>query len=143
MELTISNYEFGTRPEVKLPDPELYNLLKEEGIRRMVGEHYDLLRKSKVQGLFPKDDTQFELAKKHSADFFIQICGGPTFYNENRGKPMLVRRHEPFAITPEARLTWLKCYQIVLSNLNIPEDIILSFWTYINYFSHWMVNTKE
>jgi hemoglobin len=109
----------------------------------MISEHYDLLKQSNVQELFPKDDAQFELAKKHSADFFIQICGGPTFYNENRGKPMLVRRHEPFAITPEARLTWLQCYQVVLSKLNIPEDIILSFWNYINYFSHWMVNTIE
>jgi hemoglobin len=143
MELAISTFEFGKRPEVVLPNPDFFNLLKEDGMRKMVSEHYDLLRQSNVKGLFPPDDEHFELAKKHSADFFIQICGGPSYFNENRGKPLLVKRHETFAITPEARLTWLQCYKAVLLKLNIPEDIIVSFWNYINYFSNWMVNTSH
>ncbi len=141
MELKINSFEYGVRPEVTLPSPEFYKLMKEEGMRNMVHEHYSLLRMSNVKGLFPEDDAQFKLAEQHSANFFIQICGGPTYYNQSRGNPMLVKRHQPFTITPDARLTWLQCYRQVLSKLDIPEDVIVSFWNYINYFSNWMVNT--
>ena len=143
MELTIDTFEFGKRPEVTLPSPEFFKVMKEDGIRKMVSDHYDLLRQSNVKELFPESDEQFEMARTHSADFFVQICGGHPYYNENRGKPLLVKRHQPFKITPEARLTWLKCYQIVLSKLDIPEEIKQSFWTYLNYFSNWMVNTNQ
>ena len=143
MELIISTLEYSKRPEVTLPNPNFLKLLKEEGMRKMVNDHYNLLLQSSVKGLFPQDDNEFELAKKRSADFFIQICGGPTYFNENRGKPMLSKRHEPFKITPEARITWLQCYQAVLLKLNLPEDIIMSYWNYLNYFSNWMVNSPQ
>jgi hemoglobin len=126
---------------VTIPDPQFFNLLKEEGIRKMVGAHYDLLVKSSIKGIFPKDKEKLDLAKQHSADFFIQICGGPKRYNENRGKPMLVSRHAPFVITPSARLVWLECYGEVLIQLGLPEEVLMSFWNYINVFSSWMVNT--
>jgi hemoglobin len=56
---------------------------------------------------------------------------------------MMVRRHAPFAITPKARAIWLTCYQSLLSNLDIPDDCIQSFWSYLNIFSAWMVNTED
>ena len=143
MELKISSYKIGESPSVSIPDPQFFELLKEEGMRKMVNDHYDLLVQSKIKDLFPKNTAALELAKQHSADFLIQICGGPRYYNENRGKPMLVSRHAPFAITTTARLVWLECYLTVLSGLNLPEDVILTFWNYINVFSSWMVNSTE
>lgn len=143
MELSINTYKLGERPEVKMPNPEILNLLKEEGMRKLVGDHYDLMRESSIRNLFPTDDAAFETVKQHSADFFIQICGGPAYFNQNRGKPMLISRHTPFKITYEARLTWLDCYRIALLRLEIPEEYILSFWNYINVFSIWMVNSVE
>jgi hemoglobin len=56
---------------------------------------------------------------------------------------MLAKRHSPFAITEEARIVWLQCYIEVLSKLELPEDLISSFWNYLNTFSFWMVNTNE
>lgn len=143
MEFTINQYEFGQRPAVTLPSPEFLKILKEEGIRRMVSDHYDLLAKSEISHLFPRIDEQLEKAKQRSSDFFIQICGGHPYFNENRGKPMLAGRHAPFKITSEARVVWLKCYYQVLSKMEIPEDILQSFWNYLNVFSFWMVNTKS
>jgi hemoglobin len=143
MELKISSYKIGERPSVSIPDPRFFELLKEEGMRNLVSDHYDLLVKSKIKDLFPKNPEALELAKQHSADFLIQICGGPRYYNENRGKPMLVSRHAPFSITLSARLVWLECYSTVLSGLDLPEDIIMSYWNYINVFSSWMVNSIE
>jgi len=143
MEFKINIYEFGQRPAVALPSPELLTLLKEEGIRKMVSDHYDLLSKSEIRNLFPKIQEQLEKAKQRSADFFVQICGGPPYFNENRGKPMLASRHSPFSIRPQDRIVWLNCYAKVLSSLDLPVAVAQSFWDYLNVFSFWMVNTKE
>jgi hemoglobin len=143
MEFKINQYKLGDRPEVTLPDPRFYALLQEDGMRKMVNDHYDLLVKSTVKALFPTSKIELDLAKQHSADFMIQICGGPKHYQENRGKPLLIKRHAPFSIPPSARLVWLNCYIAVLSKLDIPEDILSSFWNYLNVFSSWMVNTEE
>ncbi|NJK96668.1 MAG: globin [Bacteroidales bacterium] len=143
MELIISYFEPGARPEVTMPDKKLYEVLKEEGVRKLVGDHYACLRKSDISHLFPPDDAAFDLVTKHSADFFIQILGGPSYFNQNRGNPMLIKRHAPFTINPEGRVTWLQCYQEVLSKLQIDPVLILSFWNYINVFSHWMINTDN
>ena len=143
MDFSISQYEFGQRPAVTIPATEFLQALSEAGIRKMVSDHYDLLSKSEIKHLFPRIDEALDKAKQRSSDFFIQICGGRSYYNENRGKPMLARRHSTFKITPEARLIWLECYQQVLSELDLPEEFIQSFWNYLNVFSFWMVNSKQ
>jgi len=142
MEFTINQYEFGQRPAVTLPSPEVLKILKEEGLRQIVSDHYDLISKSEIKHLFPRIEEQLDKAKQRSSDFFIQICGGHPYFNENRGKPMLASRHSPFKITPEARIVWLKCYQQVLSKLELPNEVLHSFWNYLNVFSFWMVNTQ-
>ena len=142
MKLEIVHTTFGTRPKVDLPSPDFLTELTESGMRKLISDQYDLLRKSTVAHLFPENDEDFENAKLHSSDFFIQICGGHPYYQYNRGNPMLVRRHLPFKITPEARIVWLSCYQQLLPQLEIDEELILSFWNYLNYFSLWMVNSR-
>jgi hemoglobin len=143
VDFSINQYEFGQRPAVSLPSPKFLELLTEAGIRKLVSDHYDLLSKSEIKHLFPKIEEQLDKAKQRSSDFFIQICGGHPYFNENRGKPMLAGRHAPFAITSSARIVWLKCYFQVLSKLDLPDEVIQSFWNYLNVFSFWMVNTKE
>lgn len=141
MELAISKYIRGEKPDVQLPSTQVLSILGEKGIRELVSNHYDLLIQSEIKELFPKNPIALEKAKEHSADFFIQICGGPMYFNKNRGKPMLNRRHLPFKITSEARIVWLSCYRDVLSTRELPADVLLSFWNYLNVFSKWMVNT--
>lgn len=143
MDLQINDYKFGEKPSVTRPDTEFYTVMGEAGIRDMVSKHYDLLRASSLKDLFPKEDNAFEQSKHNSADFMIQILGGPEFYNQNRGQPLLVNRHRPFSITPEGRVTWLNCYKEVLMGIDAPEHLIVSFWNYLNVFSNWMVNTKS
>ncbi len=108
----------------------------------MVDDHYNLLTESSINDLFPKNPIALEKAKEHSADFFIQICGGPDYFNHNRGKPQLNRRHVPFKITAEGRIEWLNCYKPVLQELELPEEVLLSFWNYLDVFSKWMVNRQ-
>ncbi len=141
MEFTISYYTPGELPQVTLPSNELFIILKEEGIRKMVSDHYDLLIESSIKDLFPKNPIALEKAKEHSADFFIQICGGPEYFNKNRGRPLLKKRHMPFKINSEGRTEWLNCYKQVLEKMDLPENVVQSFWNYLDVFSKWMVNT--
>jgi hemoglobin len=141
MNFEISEYFPGVRPRVTMPDPQMFLLLKEEGMRKMVSDFYDLLVESEIKELFPKNPIVLEKAKEHSADFFIQICKGPDYFNQNRGKPQLNRRHLPFKITNEGRIVWLSCYKSVLEKLELPENVIQSYWNYLDVFSKWMVNS--
>ncbi len=143
MQFTITQAQLGTRPPVVKPDPKVLQFLGEDGMRNLISSHYDLLRQSNIKGLFPPTDEGFEMAKKHSADFFIQICGGPDYFNQSRGAPMMAGRHAAFKITPEARNIWLESYIIVLSALDMPDDLKLSFWNYLDIFSIWMMNTPN
>lgn len=143
MELKITPYQFGERPQPTIPTPDFLKEVGEEGIRSMVSRHYDLLRESAIKDLFPPQPEELEMAKRRSADFMVQICGGPDYFNQNRGRPMLSARHQPFAITPEGRVTWLECYREAILELSASETVIQSFWNYINVFSNWMVNTPS
>ena len=141
MDFIISKYYPGIRPQVTLPTQGILLLLKEEGMRKMISDFYDLLVESEIRELFPKNPIALEKAKEHSADFFIQICGGPDYFNKHRGQPKLNQRHQPFKITAEGREVWLNCYRIVLQKQNLPDNVLLSFWNYIDVFSKWMVNS--
>ncbi len=141
---TITEYEFGERQSNFLPNMDIYKYLKEEGVRKMVSEHYHLLVKSEAKHLFPEEGELLDGAIKRSADFFIQRLGGPEYFNMTRGTPRLADRHVPFKIDSQARKIWLDCYRQVLSKLeDVPEDLVLQFWKWLDEFSNWMRNTED
>ena len=143
MDLKITEFPFGIRGQVTLTDPEFLKAIGEDGMRQLVSDFYDLLVQSEIKHLFPINKDELAHSKQNSADFMIQICGGPDYFNQRRGNPMMARRHAPFAITPEARIVWLNCYRQVIERLDAPESLIVSFWNYLNVFSHWMVNAEK
>ena len=83
MDYSINTYSFGQRPAVTLPTPEFLEKMTEAGIRKMVSDHYNLLVQSEISHLFPRIEEALEKAKQRSSDFFIQICGGYPYFNEN------------------------------------------------------------
>ncbi|MDF1881427.1 globin [Sulfurimonas sp. MAG313] len=138
--------QLGIKPDVRKPNPAFLTELGEEGFRELIASHYDLLKDSDISQLFPTEDPQeFSDAKKHAADFMIQICGGPAYFNASRGAPMMGKRHAPFRIDEHARQRWLECYAMLLPALapKVSNDNIQSYWNYLNVFSQWMVNTPS
>ncbi|MDF1884337.1 globin [Sulfurimonas sp. SAG-AH-194-C21] len=145
MNLEITPAQFGVRSSVSKPIPEFLLEMGEDGIRKMVSDHYDAIQKSDIFEIFPQDAQEFEDAKKHSADFMIQICGGPAYFNQNRGAPQMVGRYNPFRITAQTRQVWLELYREILIELErdgVTERSVTSWWNYINVFSNWMINTQ-
>lgn len=55
--------------------------------------------------MYPADDM--DGAKRRLTLFLGQYWGGPMTYNEERGHPMLRRRHMPFQVGPTERDHWL------------------------------------
>lgn len=66
MQFNITLAQLGARPQVELPNPEILNYLGEDGMRKMISDHYDLLKQSNIRGLFPPTDEAFEMAKKNT-----------------------------------------------------------------------------
>ncbi|MDX1295384.1 MAG: globin [Sulfurimonadaceae bacterium] len=147
MELKITEGQLGERPPVTKPNPSFLPQIGEERFRKLVSDHYDLIKESEIAFLFPvHDDEEFSAAKRHAADFMIQICGGPDYFNQSRGAPRMVGRHAPFRIDASSRRVWLGFYAQLLPALveeGISEADVQSFWNYLDIFSIWMVNTPS
>ncbi len=144
MDYSILPHNANFIPPVEKPHPEFLKELGEQGIRDLLDRFYAKLYVSPIKHLFPKDQAEMVKAGQISADFFIQICGGPHYFNQRRGAPQMRGRHAPFAINAEARLHWLVCFEEVLQPLEgqISEASLQSFWNYINVFSIMMINTQ-
>ena len=145
MNLEITKATLGERTPVTKPIPEFLIEVTEQGLRDLISDHYDKIKQSEIYVIFPQDDVAFEEAKKHSSDFFIQICGGRPYFNENRGAPQMIGRHAPFRIDAKAREVWLELYKPLIQELEkkgVTETSLRSFWNYLDVFSIWMVNSK-
>jgi hemoglobin len=147
MNPTISDAPFGVRPPVTKPNPAFFLQVGEERMRKLVNDHYEMIRTSDIAFLFPvSDEEEFSAAKKHSADFLIQICGGPNYFSQTRGEPRMVGRHAPFRIDKNSRKRWLEFYAVLLPQLEaegINAGDVQSYWNYLDIFSIWMVNTPN
>ena len=135
----------GTNPPVTKPDPKLYQDIGDEGFYTLLKNFYTKLYHSPIAHLFPQDFDEMMQASRNSADFFIQISGGPKYFNKRRGAPQMRKRHAPFAITPEARLHWLTLFEEAIKEELITKSLsdaptIQSFWNYLDIFSLWMIN---
>lgn len=120
---------------------ELFSILGETSIRRLLGLHYQALADSGVAYLFPKEPEALEAAAQRSADFFIQIMGGPAYYSEKHGPPRMRMRHLPFEIHSGARDLWLECFRDALDELPFPAAHRPEFEAFLESFSMWMVNS--
>jgi len=146
LNFSILPYQEGVTPPVTKPNPAFLTDIGEEGMRALLDRFYMDLFQSPIKELFPKEIDTMKDAGQISADFFIQICGGTPYFNQNRGAPQMGKRHAPFAITPDARLHWLVCFeealQPIIDEKQSSEENIQSFWNYLNVFSIWMINAR-
>lgn len=147
LDFSILPYTEGVNPPVTKPNPAFLTDIGEEGMRTLFSRFYSLLFKSPIKDIFPLDEEEMQIASQHSADFFVQICGGPQYFNKNRGAPQMRKRHAPFPISPNARLHWLvtmeEALQPIIAEKQSSTENIQSFWNYVNVFSQWMINTRD
>jgi hemoglobin len=131
----------GGPPQGPGPNPEIYRLMGEENIFKMISDFYKELEKSEVRHLFPPN---MEEASQKSAMFFVTILGGPPLYMQKYGSPRMRARHLPFEIDEPARQVWLACFERTLEDAHVkyqfPLQHLESFTNFLKSFSAWMVN---
>ena len=129
---------------IAAPSREIYGLMGEAAIVRMIEDFYGELERSPLRPLFPAD---MAAAAERSAAFFVGLLGGPPLYHQRHGNPMMRARHLKFRITPAARKAWLACFERVLADAparyGFPAAHLPGFRAFLRDFSLWMVNTED
>ncbi|WP_368654571.1 globin [Ornithinibacillus sp. 4-3] len=105
-----------------------------DGLYKRIGKNPDLLE------IFPED---LEESARKQRLFFIQFFGGPALYSEERGHPMLRRRHMEFEITPKRKEAWLSCLHGALEEAEIAEPYKTAIFERLTMVGQHMVNTEE
>jgi hemoglobin len=133
----------GGPPQGPGPNSEIYRIMGEDNIFKMMSDLYKEIEKSEIRHLFP---ANMEEASKKSATFFVTILGGPPLYFEKYGPPRMRARHLPFQIDERARQVWLGCFEKTLESADVkyqfPPQHLEGFKDFLKSFSAWMVNAK-
>lgn len=123
---------------------ELFAAMGPANIYLMFEDFYQRLAASAVSRMFPSEPEALEEAAHKSAEFFMQLMGGPPVYSTKHGPPRMRMRHFPFEIDEAARREWLRCFNETLDvageKFGFPPEHQASFRTFIHDFSKWMVN---
>ena len=97
----------------------LYDRIGEENILQLVDDFYEGIEQDELlRPLYPEDLLQ---AKNRLKLFFIQALGGRRTYTDERGHPMLRRRHFQWQIGKEEATNWLKHMHAALEKASFPE----------------------
>lgn len=111
----------------------------EPTIEKIVDVLYsNVAKNANLYAIFPDDLT--EVAWKQKL-FLMHLLGGPSYYLQERGHPMLKRRHLEFIITPERRDAWLACMDIALSEADVIEPYRTDIFKRLTMVAHHMENT--
>lgn len=129
------------------PNPEIYRVMGEANIFKLLEDFYQELAQSEIRGIFPIDTPEgWVAASKRSAAFFVSVLGGPPLFHQLYGPPMMRKRHMAFEIDEESRQIWVATFRKVLDRgperYSFPTEHLPGFYEFLESFSGWMVNRK-
>lgn len=144
MNYEITKAKKGDVVEFKTPSSALYDELGRDGMQKLMYRFYDEIYNSDIAHFFPQDPHEFEKVKEKNTEFFIQICGGPSTYDEHVRElnlnDYMIQLHKKFSIYEKSRYEWLGIFRDQLKDLDISQKIKDEFWDYLDNFSKMMVN---
>jgi hemoglobin len=110
---------------------------------KLVRAFYDGMRTDEVLLPMYPEQPDLEGAIQRLTGFLEQYWGGPGTYSEQRGHPRLRMRHQPFAVTPDARDRWLRHMRAALDTLELAPLHETMLWDYLERAAHAMVNAAD
>ncbi|MBD1383070.1 globin domain-containing protein [Metabacillus arenae] len=118
-----------------------YDAIGEELLWQLVDVFYSKVQKHPLLApIFPEDLT--ETARKQK-QFLTQYLGGPSYYTDEHGHPMLRARHLPFPITPSHAKAWLACMAEAMDEVGLQGEFRDFFYSRLELTAKHMVNTPE
>ncbi|WP_291313429.1 globin [Corynebacterium sp. UBA2622] len=126
------------------PHPSVYDALGEEFFRDLVHGFYEQVKVDDLLGpMYPSDD--WEGAENRLRWFLVQYWGGPHTFQQERGRPMLRKRHFPFSIgEPEAE-RWLQLMERSLDQFDehrLPGPARAQLWNHMQRVAYMMINRQ-
>jgi len=122
-----------------LQEIDVYNLIGEPGIARLVAAFYRRVPADSVLGpMYPPNDLV--AAEQRLRDFLVYRLGGPQRYIEQRGHPRLRARHSPFAINQTARDRWMHLMNEALAETQLPPEAEQFLRTFLEGMSTFLIN---
>ncbi|HYP12363.1 MAG TPA: globin [Bryobacteraceae bacterium] len=128
--------------EESVDDQDIYRLVGEDGLSRLVAEFYRRIPGDDILGpMYPKEDLKG--AEERLRGFLIFRFGGPQTYIAERGHPRLRMRHAPFAIDRAARDRWMKLMGEALDEMQFPEEIDRLMREFFGSVATFMMNREQ
>ena len=114
----------------------------EEFFQKLVAGFYAQIKTDDLIGpMYPEDD--WEGAEDRLRWFLSQYWGGPRMYQEQRGNPMLRRRHFPFSIGEAEADRWLDLMHNSLDQFSDEELLPVyrdQLWNHMQRVAYMMIN---
>lgn len=116
----------------------LYDRIGEDNILQLVDDFYEGVETDElIRKMYPEDLLP---AKNRLKLFFIQALGGHQTYTDERGHPMLRRRHFQWEIGKKEATHWLKHMNNALKKATFAEKEKDEFWDYVYKAALHMIN---
>jgi len=123
----------------RLQEIDVYNLIGEDGIARLIAAFYRRVPHDDVLGpMYPPNDLAN--AEQRLRDFMIYRLGGPQRYIEERGHPRLRARHLPFKINQTARDRWMQLMNEAMADTTLPPEAEEFLRTFLEGMSTFLIN---
>ncbi|HTY03688.1 MAG TPA: hypothetical protein VMC81_08165 [Rhodocyclaceae bacterium] len=122
-------------PPDAAPSPNLLAAAGEAGLRELVVHHHDLLRKSSVGHLFPRDKRRFDDVVARIAGYVVAMAGAEPGYAETHGATWFRVRHLALTIDEPARNVWLAALLVAFDDVGFPQQARAEFWNWVESLS--------
>ena len=90
--------------------------------------------------IFPEDFTE---TIRKQIQFQTQYLGGPNYYTEEHGHPMMRARHMNFKITPDRAQAWLECMTAAMDEVSLDEKFRKTYFQRLAMTAHHMINAPN
>ena len=96
----------------------------EAQVQAMVTRFYDLMDlEPAYQALRASHGDNLDNARERLFYFLCGWLGGPSYYTDRFGHPMLRARHLPFAIGIQERDEWVACMRQAMLETDVPAEL--------------------
>ncbi|MCH7397069.1 cyanoglobin [Belliella sp. DSM 107340] len=116
----------------------IYQALGEEKIKSLVHHFYlGVANTPSLLALYPEDLVP---AEDRLFLFLQQVFGGPQTYSDQRGHPMLRKRHFQWEIDGDMRNSWLNCMFAAMEKIEIDQNTKEAMMRYFVQVANHMIN---
>ena len=125
-----------------LLDTRVYELIGEDGFRRLVASFYARVRGDEILSpMYPEQDLAG--AEERLKDFLVGRFGGPMRYVQRRGHPRLRMRHGRFRIDQAARDRWVSLMEAALAEVDLHPDANAMLRQFFHDSATFLINHGE